>query len=82
LNTAGRGVLITASTLIVSVVLWSFSSLRFQAEMATLMAIWLAISASSALFIMPAMVYVFRPKFVVGTSHHEASVMSSKVYGL
>ncbi|SOE98790.1 Predicted exporter protein, RND superfamily [Burkholderia sp. OK233] len=66
LNSAGRGVLITASTLVVSVVLWSFSSLRFQAEMGLLMAIWLLISAGSALFLMPAMVYVFRPKFVVG----------------
>ncbi|WP_341317575.1 MMPL family transporter [Paraburkholderia sp. IMGN_8] len=80
LNTAGRGVLITASTLIVSVVLWSFSSLRFQAEMATLMAIWLAISAGSALFIMPAMVYVFRPKFVVGTSHHAKPVTTHAGY--
>jgi len=68
LNTAGRGVLITASTLIVSVVLWSFSSLRFQAEMGILMAIWLFISAVSALLIMPAMVYVFRPEFIVGRS--------------
>jgi hypothetical protein len=80
LNTAGRGVLITASTLIVSVVLWSFSSLRFQAEMATLMAIWLAISAGSALFIMPAMVYVFRPQFVVGTSHHAKPVTTHAGY--
>lgn len=80
LNTAGRGVLITASTLIISVVLWSFSSLRFQAEMATLMAIWLAISAASALFIMPAMVYVFRPKFVVGTSHHATAVSTQPGY--
>ncbi|MGH8784986.1 MAG: efflux RND transporter permease subunit [Cupriavidus necator] len=69
LNTAGRGVLITASTLIVSVVLWSFSSLRFQAEMGILMAIWLFISSASALLIMPAMVYVFRPAFIVGRSH-------------
>jgi hypothetical protein len=30
------------------------------------MAIWLLISAASALFLMPAMVYVFRPEFVVG----------------
>lgn len=66
LNTAGRGVLITASTLIISVVLWSISSLRFQAEMGILMAIWLFISSFSALFIMPAMVYVFRPEFIVG----------------
>lgn len=66
LNTAGRGVLVTASTLIVSVVLWTLSSLRFQAEMGLLMAIWLFISAASALLIIPAMVYVFKPRFIVG----------------
>lgn len=71
LNTAGRGVLVTASTLIISVILWSLSSLRFQAEMGVLMAIWLAISAASALFVMPAMVYVFKPKFIVGTALEE-----------
>jgi predicted RND superfamily exporter protein len=66
LNSAGRGVLITSSTLIVSVVLWSMSSLRFQAEMGILMAIWLAISSFSALFLMPAMVAIFKPEFIVG----------------
>ena len=68
LNSAGRGVLITASTLIVSVVLWSVSSLRFQAEMGLLMAIWLGISAFCALFVIPAMICVFRPAFIVGTA--------------
>lgn len=62
----GRGVLVTALTLITSVGLWWLSSLRFQAEMGVLMAIWLFISAFSALFIMPAVVFVFRPQFVVG----------------
>lgn len=66
LNSAGRGVLITSSTLIVAVVLWSLSSLRFQAEMGILMAIWLGISSLCALFLMPAMVYIFRPEFIVG----------------
>lgn len=66
LNSAGRGVLITALTLIISVVLWGFSSLRFQAEMGLLMAFWLFISSASALVIIPAMVYTFRPEFVVG----------------
>lgn len=66
LDGAGRGVLITASTLIASVVFWCFSSLRFQAEMGLLMAIWLFISAFSALFIVPAMVCVFKPRFIVG----------------
>jgi predicted RND superfamily exporter protein len=66
LRTAGKGVLVTAFTLTASVVLWFSSSLRFQAEMGLLMGIWLAVSAFSALVIMPAMVMVFRPEFVVG----------------
>jgi uncharacterized protein len=75
LRTAGKGVLITSLTLTASVVLWLQSSLRFQAEMGLLMAIWLFVSAFSALFIMPAMVCVFRPEFVVGKrsgSKHDA----------
>jgi predicted RND superfamily exporter protein len=67
LRSSGRGVLVTALTLIVSVGLWSFSSVRLQADMGLLIALWLSISAFSALFIMPAIVYVFRPEFVVGS---------------
>ncbi|WP_321967824.1 efflux RND transporter permease subunit [Burkholderia cepacia] len=65
LRTAGKGVLITALTLTASVVMWCTSSLRFQADMGILMALWLSVSAMSALFLMPAMVYVFRPDFVI-----------------
>ncbi|RJG02482.1 efflux RND transporter permease subunit [Noviherbaspirillum sedimenti] len=65
LRTAGMGVLITSLTLTVSVVLWFSSSLRFQAEMGILMAIWLFVSSFSALFIVPSMVYVFKPEFVM-----------------
>lgn len=68
LFSAGRGVLVTALTLTVSVILWAASSLRFQAEMGLLMALWLGVSALCSLFVMPAMVYVFRPEFIVGTA--------------
>lgn len=64
LHSAGMGVLVTASVLILSTLLWWASSLRFQAEMGLLMAIWLGISAMSALFVMPAVIYVFRPDFI------------------
>ncbi len=67
LSSAGKGVLITAMTLITSVILWNFSSLRLQADMGLLIALWLFVSAFSALFIMPALVYVFRPEFIVGS---------------
>lgn len=75
--TAGKGVLITALTLVMSVVLWSFSSLRLQAEMGVLIAIWLFISATSAMFLMPALVAVFRPEFIVGSKRHPIDLAAS-----
>lgn len=66
ISSAGRGVLITLITLIICVVFWDFSSLRFQAEMGILIGIWLAISATTALFLMPALIWIFRPEFIVG----------------
>lgn len=69
LSSQGRGVLVTAVTLIVSVFLWCFSSLRFQADMGVLMAVWLLISALSALFVMPSLAHVFRPKFIVASNN-------------
>ena len=66
LSSAGRGVFVTCVTLTVAVVFWIFSSLRFQAEMGLLIGIWLFISAMTSLFVMPSIVYVFKPEFVVG----------------
>ncbi|MFX9050321.1 MMPL family transporter, partial [Acinetobacter baumannii] len=41
LMSAGKGVLITAITLVTSVIIWSFSSLKLQADMGLLIALWL-----------------------------------------
>lgn len=69
LMTAGRGVIVTALTMVAAVVLWFFfSSLRFQAEMGLLIALWMTVSAISALLVIPSMIYVFRPRFLVGTA--------------
>ena len=76
---AGKGVLITAITLITSVILWSLSSLRLQADMGILIAIWLGISAATALFVMPAMVYVFKPAFVVGSSRRPIEIAEAQI---
>ncbi len=73
LHCAGRGVLVTALVLIVSVCVWLFSSLRFQAEMGMLIGLWLGISALSALFLMPAMAYIFKPKFIFDESRRNLS---------
>ena len=66
LHSAGKGVMITAFVLIVSVLLVYQSSLKFQAEMGLLVALWLTVSAFTALFVMPAMAYIFKPAFIYG----------------
>ena len=80
LLSAGRGVLVTAATLITSVVIWYFSSIRFQAEMGMLMALWLFISAASSLLLMPALVVVLKPAFIFnreGRMRAETSVAAA-----
>ncbi|WP_448510749.1 efflux RND transporter permease subunit [Immundisolibacter sp.] len=72
LRTAGRGVLITGGTMIAAVLVWYASSLKFQAEMGLLMALWLSVSAITSLLLIPAMIYVFRPVFVFGDGNAHA----------
>lgn len=67
MRTAGRGVVVTATPLIACTALWYvLSPLRFQAEMAILIALWMGVSAASALLVMPSLVYAARPRFVLG----------------
>ncbi|EMM7970290.1 efflux RND transporter permease subunit [Pseudomonas aeruginosa] len=64
IGSAGRGVLLTAFTLAAGVLLWTLSSLRFQAEMGLLIGLWLMVSAFTSLFVMPALALVFKPRFI------------------
>lgn len=69
LLTAGKAVLVTAITMSVGVCIWMLSALRFQADMALLMSLWLFVSATSALVLLPALVAFFKPRFVTGDSN-------------
>jgi len=71
LFSAGRGVLLTSVTLAAGVLLWSYSSLRFQAEMGMLIGLWLLVSAFTSLFVMPSLVRVLKPKFIFGDVQKE-----------
>jgi uncharacterized protein len=83
LGHAGRGVIMTATPLVCTTVVWYFfSSLRFQAEMAILIAVWMAVSAISALLVMPAMVYVIRPRFILGDVEDQSCLLHVQPPGL
>jgi hypothetical protein len=65
-STTGVAIALTATTLIGGIIMWVFiSDLRFQADAARLLIIMLVLNACSAMFLVPAWVDIFRPKFIM-----------------
>jgi hypothetical protein len=65
LMTTGRAILFTGTTLTASVIFWLFFPMRFQAEMALLLALILFLHVVGALVFIPSMVSLFRPRFAI-----------------
>ena len=61
--TTGRAILFTGTTLTASVIFWLFFPMRFQAEMALLLALILFLHVVGALVFIPSMVSLFKPRF-------------------
>jgi predicted RND superfamily exporter protein len=61
-RTTGMAVTFTATTVVGGIVLWVFSSLRFQAEMAYLLVILMVLNMFGALTIVPSFYSILRPK--------------------
>jgi hypothetical protein len=61
-RTTGMAVSFTATTIVAGIVLWGFSDLRFQAEMAQLLSILMVINMLGAVTVVPAFYSVIRPK--------------------
>jgi predicted RND superfamily exporter protein len=72
LMTTGRAILFTGTTLTASVIFWLWFPMRFQAEMATLLALILFLHVIGALVFIPAMVSLFKPKFAIVQANTEA----------
>ncbi len=65
LRTTGKAVTFVAVTLSGGVILWYFlSSLRFQAEMGLLLALVLIFNMLLTLILLPAIIFVLKPKFI------------------
>ncbi len=63
--TSGKAVTFTAVTMIVSTAFWITSHIRFNAEMGLLLAIWMGISYVGSQTLLPVLVLVFKPKFIM-----------------
>ena len=64
LKTCGRTIVQVASTLTIGLLLWMFSALKFQAEMGVLLAILLFLNMLGALFLVPTLIFLTKPKFL------------------
>jgi len=64
LRTNGKAIIQIASTLTVGLLIWIFSPLKFQAEMGALLAILLFLNMLGALFLVPTLTCIIKPKFV------------------
>jgi len=64
LKSNGKSIVMIATTLTIGLIFWIFSTLRFQAWMGALLAVLLFLNMLGALFLVPTLVAVFKPKFV------------------
>src|SRR5262249_39618507 len=64
LCTTGKGVTFTAVTMVMSTMFWTTSSIRFDAEMGGLLAIWMGVSFIASQTLMPVLILIFKPKFI------------------
>jgi hypothetical protein len=85
-RTTGMAVSFTATTIVGGIILWSFSNLRFQAEMAQLLSILMVINMLGAITVVPTFYSILRPRVATrlleeeeaaGHIHHERPSESS-----
>ncbi len=66
ISTTGVAIGFTAITLISGIIMWVFfSTMRFQADAAMLLVVMLFLNAVAAMFIVPAWIMRFKPKFIM-----------------
>ncbi|HFB63960.1 MAG TPA: transporter [Aeromonadales bacterium] len=66
IGTTGVAIGFTALALIAGVVMWVFiSTMRFQADAALLLIVMLVLNALAAMFLVPAWIMTFKPKFII-----------------
>ena len=80
IRTTGMAVTFTATTIVGGIVLWTFSNLRFQADMAQLLSILMVINMLGAITVVPAFYSIARPKVATAllTDDQKAAIQRQK----
>jgi predicted RND superfamily exporter protein len=79
-RTTGMAVTFTATTIVGGIILWSWSDLRFQADMAQMLCILMVINMFGAITVVPAFYSIARPKVATAllTDDQRAAIQRQK----
>jgi hypothetical protein len=64
----GKSIIYIAGTLVLGLLIWVFSPLKFQAQMGMMLAVILFLNCLGAIFLVPVLVLLFKPKFLTRTN--------------
>jgi len=64
IQTYGKSIIYIAGTLVIGLLVWVLSPLKFQAQMGMMLAVILFLNCLGAVFLVPVLVLVLRPKFL------------------
>jgi predicted RND superfamily exporter protein len=82
IRTTGLAVSFTATTVIGGIGFWMFSNLRFQAEMAQLLAMLMLVNMLGAITIVPALYSIVRPRVAMSLMEPPTSAASGAAAGV
>jgi predicted RND superfamily exporter protein len=74
MGTTGKAIVYTGTTLLCGMVFWFLSKLMFQALMGQLLAIILTLNMLGALLIVPSLIALFKPKFIIGKNKSQTII--------
>ena len=64
IQTYGKSIIYIAGTLVLGLLVWVLSPLKFQAQMGLMLAVILFLNCLGAIFLVPVLVLIFKPKFL------------------
>lgn len=64
IQTYGKSIIYIAGTLVIGLLVWVLSPLKFQAQMGMMLAVILFLNCVGAIFLVPVLVLLFKPKFL------------------
>jgi hypothetical protein len=59
-----KSIIAIAGTLVIGLLVWTFSGLKFQAQMGLMLAVILFLNCLGAVFLVPVLILLFRPRFL------------------